>query len=145
MFAIGFGTSAQAQTFSVDSEKAYQLADVCRIKVVFGVVPVGPLLFGIYVRDDVAETQTQLASVSLSRTGVIDIDPIPDNEYSDFTRFTASPSSLTPDTLTTMFTATLFFNLPSDSTQTLRFRAASGDMQAVTDTYSIAESCPKGN
>ena len=147
LLVAGFGASAQAQTVTVVSENAYQLADVCRIEVVFRLEPTPdiarPFLFALRLND------TQLIQVRLYSLGVTSYGTV-DNEYSNLHCVIFSPAfaELTP---TTPFTVTLWLNLPADFTETIQYFRMTWrqDGQArearTAQSYSIAKDCPKGN
>ena len=144
-FTLSWMTAAKAQDFSIKDQNAWQLVDVCRIKVAFGVVTSTSLAFSLYLTEDNSD-EIQLSLVSLSRDGAF-TNSIQNNEYANLISITHSPSSLPPDALNTPFITTLWLNLPSDFAKTITsFRISSGPQEVqTTRSYSIAQNCPKGN
>ena len=146
---LGFNAPANAQRFSIISEDAYQLADVCRIKVSVRTNSANSPSFsvGFFLNDgsggDV-NGNILLASISINPNQRFSIE-IEESEYSNMIRID-TPEPL-DTTVRVSFDMTLWLNLPRDYAKTISYLGygVGNDIVLTNNSYSIAQNCPKGN
>ena len=128
----------QAQPLSLVSNQAYQLADVCRIEVVYRITPNSdPFFFNLSVADE------QIWEARIYQGGLV-AGFIEDTPYENQVSLDFSPS-FPIDSNSVTFTMTVRFNLSPDPARRINnLRIASGS-QALETQYSFANNCPKGN
>ena len=145
-FILGLSASAKArQTYSVISENAHQLVDVCRIEVIFGVAnPTGAssFSFGLVVNDTLTGTNTLVVNIALANQTFSSIS----RENNEYTNLASFNYPVTVDGLEEPYPITLWLNLPHDFDKTIRLGIGLVGSFAFTEaSYSIAKDCPKGN
>ena len=144
LLVTGLSPSVRAQqpSITIDSQKVYQLIDICRLKVVFRADPGTVITYSFQVELEIdGENQGNYLEYTSLPDGSTTLSITQSRPYIDNLRAVADQSRTDA---TEPFNLTLYFTLPR-SAPTSEFVFVSDPFDLPTQAYSIAQHCPKGN